>query len=229
MSSESSVFMERKIIITADGSHSLFIPSMDENYHSVHGAIGESIHVFINAGLQQCKQQHINILEVGFGTGLNALLSLIEITGKNISIHYTGIEKYPLNEEEYSELNYPDILGKELKDSFIKMHSCEWEKDIEIRENFILRKIKADLTHYEFNEDSLFDLVYFDAFAPNKQPDLWNTDIYRKIYNNCSDEAILVTYCAKGIVRRELVSAGFSAERLPGPLGKFEMLRAIKR
>lgn len=229
MSSKSNDFMERKIIITADGSHSLFIPSMDENYHSVHGAIGESMHVFINAGLKKCKQQHIRILEVGFGTGLNALLTLIETLGSNISIHYTGIEKYPLIKEEYSDLNYPDILGKEKKDSFLKMHGCEWEKDIEIRENFILRKIKADLTHYEFNEESLFDLVYFDAFAPNKQPDLWNTDIYRKIYNNCSDEAILVTYCAKGIVRRELVSAGFSAERLPGPPGKFEMLRAIKR
>ncbi len=221
--------MERKIITTADGSHSLFIPSMDENYHSVHGAIGESMHVFIKAGLQQCKQRHIRILEIGFGTGLNALLTLNETSENNISIHYTGIEKYPLTKEEYSELNYPDILGEEYKDSFLKMHTCEWEKDIEIKENFILRKVKADLTLHEFIEGNKFDLVYFDAFAPNKQPDLWNIGIYKKIYNNCSEGAILVTYCAKGIVRRELVSAGFTAERLPGPPGKFEMLRAIKR
>lgn len=221
--------MERKIITTADGSHSIFIPSMDENYHSVHGAIGESMHVFINAGLHQCKLQHLRIFEVGFGTGLNALLTLIEASKINISVHYTGIEKYPLTSEEYIKLNYPDILGEEFKESFIKMHTCEWNKDEEINKNFILRKIKSDLTHYEFNEYCIFDLVYFDAFAPNKQPDLWNTDIYRKIYNNCSEDAILVTYCAKGIVRRELVSAGFTAERLPGPPGKFEMLRAIKR
>ncbi len=229
MSSESNNFMERKIIITADGSHSLFIPSMDENYHSVHGAIGESIHVFIKAGLHQCEKLNIRILEVGFGTGLNALLTLIETKGSNISVNYTGIEKYPLISEEYSNLNYPDILGEEYKANFLKMHTCDWEKDEEIKENFILRKIKADLTHYEFNEENNFDLVYFDAFAPNKQPDLWNIDIYRRIYNICSEGAILVTYCAKGIVRRELVSAGFYAERLPGPPGKFEMLRAIKR
>jgi tRNA U34 5-methylaminomethyl-2-thiouridine-forming methyltransferase MnmC len=221
--------MERKIIITADGSHSIFIPSMDENYHSVHGAIGESMHVFINAGLHQCKHQHLRIFEVGFGTGLNALLTLIEASKSKISVHYTGIEKYPLTSEEYLTLNYPEIIGEDYKESFIKMHTCEWGKDEKINNNFIIKKINADLTHYEFDEDCIFDLVYFDAFAPNKQPDLWNTDIYRKIYNNCSEGAILVTYCAKGIVRRELVSAGFTAERLPGPPGKFEMLRAIKR
>ncbi len=220
--------MERKIIITEDGSHSLYIPEMDENYHSVHGAIQESVHVFIKAGLRNCDKENINILEIGFGTGLNALLTLQEAIGSEKKIHYTGIEKYPLEKKEYEMLNYSEILGGEMTQYFLKMHESDWDVDIDISNNFALRKIKTDLTTYNFEKEACFDLVYFDAFAPNKQPGMWNTDIYSKIFETCTQGAIFVTYCAKGIVRRELQSVGFKVERMEGPPGKFEMIRAIK-
>lgn len=221
--------MERKIIVTEDGSHSLFIPEMGENYHSVHGAIQESVHVFINAGLKHCEKENINILEIGFGTGLNALLTLKEALASGKMIYYTGIEKYPLEKEEYEMLNYGEILGGEMNKYFSDMHKFDWGIDVEISKKFALKKIKADLTTLIFEKEASYDLVYFDAFAPNKQPGMWNTEIYSKIFEKCNAGAVFVTYCAKGIVRRELQSVGFKVERLKGPPGKFEMLRAIKQ
>lgn len=226
--------MQRKIIITEDGSHSVSIPEMNVTYHSVHGAVQESMHVFIEAGLlfgseRFHRSEPFSILEIGFGTGLNALLTFIEIQKeKELNIHYTAIELFPLQIEEYSQLNYCEALNEtNLQEYFNTMHEGEWGTDIRISEQFILSKVNQSLP--DFKPDRLFDVVYFDAFAPAVQPELWTKEVFELLYNNMSPQSILVTYCCKGDVRRAMIAAGFSVEKIPGPPHKREMLRAIKK
>lgn len=220
--------MKRELILTEDGSHTLYLPEMEEHYHSIHGAIQESRHVFIEAGLMKVNLKEISILEIGFGTGLNALLSLLALKNKEIKLQYFGIEKYPLLQEEYEALNFGHLLGVKASNELQKMHESPWNQNFKLTEAFMLHKIHSDLHTCDLTQYPLFDLIYFDAFAPNKQEDMWSPDIFLKIFQQCKPGAILVTYCAKGSVRRDLKAAGFSMERIPGPPGKKEMLRGIK-
>jgi tRNA U34 5-methylaminomethyl-2-thiouridine-forming methyltransferase MnmC len=221
--------MERKMIITKDGSHSISIPEMNVSYHSIHGAIQESMHVFIQAGLRDSGVFDFigvhHVLEIGFGTGLNALLTLIEADKHKNRIYYTAIELYPLSEAEISQLNYCEQLNQpHYQRLFEKMHQVEWEEMFEITNNFRLTKTKCSLP--DFSSENLFFLIYFDAFAPNAQPELWTKEVFEKLYSMLLPGGILVTYCSKGDVRRAMQGAGFIVEKIPGPLGKREMLRA---
>lgn len=210
---------------TADGSHTFFVPELNEHYHSTNGALTESRHVFINAGLNQIDQKEISILEIGFGTGLNAILTYLEAKSKNIHIHYTSIELYLVDQTLVKKLNFPDEIGIEYS-IFEFLHDCEWDKETRIDSFFTLHKIKGDLTKTRFNRS--FDLIYFDAFAPDKQPEMWSPEIFSHLFNQTNPGGILTTYCAKGSVRRILQAAGYITERLSGPPGKREMLRARK-
>jgi tRNA U34 5-methylaminomethyl-2-thiouridine-forming methyltransferase MnmC len=219
--------LPRQLVITSDGSHTIFIPSLNEHYHSIHGAIQESEHVFIQSGLAIFTGKNpIRILEIGFGTGLNALLTLKFASQKNLQIEYTSIEKYPLLSNEYDLLNHGKELGSDWEKPFANLHDCPWEKEIEIGTNFILTKQNKDLKAIEFKD--VFDLIFFDAFGPNIQPDLWCEEVFQSMYWALHFGGILVTYSAKGQVRRNLQAAGFTVERIPGPPGKREMLRATK-
>jgi tRNA U34 5-methylaminomethyl-2-thiouridine-forming methyltransferase MnmC len=221
--------MERILQLTSDGSHTIAVPSMHVTYHSIHGAIQESMHVFINAGLQpllhQCETLHI--FEMGFGTGLNALLSLQQAIQHDQEIFYYAVELFPLKQDEYSPLNYPlQLHDDSLQDYFKQMHESEWEKDVAIHPLFTLHKTNQSLlnltTHHPFN------LIFFDAFAPSAQPELWTKEIFEKLFQLLANKGMLVTYCSKGDVRRAMQAAGFKVEKLQGPPRKREMLRAIK-
>lgn len=218
--------MNSELLITSDGSHTLFVPTIDESYHSTHGAIQESRHIFIEAGLKQCAKLEIRVLEIGFGTGLNAFLTLLEAEKSNRRIHFTTLELYPVAIEKALQLNYPEELASENRLDFEKMHTSAWNEEIQITPYFSLKKIKTDFTSHPF--ENKFDVVFFDAFSPEKQPEMWTLQQFEKIYESCNSGAILTTYCAKGIVRRAMQSAGFSVERLPGPKGKREILRGRK-
>jgi tRNA U34 5-methylaminomethyl-2-thiouridine-forming methyltransferase MnmC len=211
---------------TEDGSSTLYRPDIEEHYHSIHGAIQESMHVFINAGLKHHPAKHLNILEVGFGTGLNALLTLINI--KDHNIYYHAIEKYPLPDELVLKINHPEhIQNVNAKTYFYHLHKAPWNSIAEIIPEFSLYKEKTDLTSFQPN--TKFDLVYFDAFAPDKQPELWEPEIFNTISASMNTEAILTTYSSKGSVKRAMQIAGLIIEKIPGPPGKREMLRAFKK
>lgn len=246
--------MKRIIERTEDGSATLFVPELDEHYHSVKGARTESQHIFIDMGLRASAAPQPRVLEIGFGTGLNALLALEAAEADKRAVHYTGIELYPLTWEEVSALGYSD------NPLFEKLHSAPWEEDVKISPYFTLRKIKEDanvvingelLAISELGESvhtstdnsplttnnlsrttnfpSPFSLVFFDAFAPEKQPEMWSEQLFRSLYVTMDTGGILTTYCAKGIIRRLLQDIGFRVERLPGPPGgKREILRATK-
>jgi tRNA U34 5-methylaminomethyl-2-thiouridine-forming methyltransferase MnmC len=214
---------QHQIIVCDDGSHTLYVPQLEEHYHSVHGAINESMHVFIQMGLLSLASTSISILEVGFCTGLNALLTLVSAPEKKV--HYHAVEKYPLDLELADQLNYGSHLPG-YSDLYHQLNHSPWEEDVSIASNFMLHKSKADFRAVELV--NTYDLVYFDAFAPSKQPDLWENDVFAAIFKQMNLNGILVTYCAKGSVRRMLKEVGFFVERLPGPPGKREMLRAIR-
>lgn len=218
--------MNAELILTEDGSHTLFVPEIDECYHSSHGAIQESRHIFIEAGLKQCAKTDILLLEVGFGTGLNALLvfSEAEKTGKRI--HYTTLEKFPIEPNKALSLNFPELIDADLRGIFEKMHLSEWNEPQIISPFFTLEKLKFDFTTY--NHTGQYDVIFFDAFSPEKQPEMWTQEQFEKIAAHSNPGAILTTYCAKGIVRRALQAAGFTVERLPGPPGKREILRGTQ-
>ncbi len=220
--------LERHIVTTADGSHTIVIPEMDEHYHSVNGAITESKHVFINAGLKKLIQKNVSVLEIGFGTGLNALLTFQASMNENIAVNYTAIEKYPLSESEFKKMNYSELTGKARTNGFRKMHECEWNQWVNITPNFSIYKAKTDFRLFKLETTGPFNLVYFDAFAPGKHPDLWTKEVFSKIFDHCMPGTVFVTYCAMGKVRRNLTETGFEVERIPGPPGKREMLRAVK-
>lgn len=219
--------MRTQLEITSDGSHTLFVPELDEHYHSVNGAIQESTHVFIKTGLRHCAEKRINIFEVGFGTGLNAYLTLLDILGTDKEVHYTSIEAYPVDLELVSRLNYTEQLG-ETSELYLALHHAEWNTEKQITSNFYLRKIEADFTEFDFLQLNSVDVIYFDAFAPDKQNEMWSQDLFNALYSIMNKGGIFVTYCAKGVIRRMLQQSGFTVERLPGPPGKREMLRATK-
>lgn len=219
--------MNRSVVTTKDGSSTIFVPELDEHYHSVHGALQESMHVFIKAGLHYFTARNpLYILEVGFGTGLNALLTSVEVNGSSQKIHYSSLEKYPVHPTELEQLNYAQNLSADAQLTFKKLHSTPWEIESEINPNFYLTKLQADLK--EFSATEQFDLIYFDAFAPSAQANLWTIDIFERMYKALNAGGMLVTYCVKGEVRRNMQAAGFTVEKIPGPPGKREMARAHK-
>ncbi len=216
----------RELQLTADGSHTLFIPEMDEHYHSVNGAIQESRHVFIEAGLLQIKKTDVRILEIGFGTGLNAFMTLLKTEALNLPVSYYSLERYPLDEQLARTLNYTSQLAPDRDADFMALHQAPWDESVRITSTFTLHKMEGDANRLELPDQ--IDLIYFDAFAPEKQPDMWNQELFDHLYTCTSAGGVLTTYCAKGIVRRMMQKAGYSVERIPGPPGKREMLRARK-
>ena len=221
-----------QIIITSDGSHSLINTELNETYHSTHGAIQESIHVFIKSGLdyfqQKNKPTEIKILEVGFGTGLNALLTLQYNLAHPIKIQYDSLEVFPIEQQTASRLNYPNTLGfPEAEKYFMQLHHSPWNEEIMVTDHFTLLKHHVKIQDIELGSEK-FDIIYFDAFAPSKQPEMWELSILKKIEQSMRVSGVFVTYCAKGQVKRDLKSVGLSVEPLPGPPGKREMIRATK-
>lgn len=257
--------MKRVIEHTADGSATLYVPELDEHYHSVKGAFTESQHIFIDMGLKACADPNPHLLEVGFGTGLNALLTLIEAERSGRTVHYTGLELYPLPWETVSRLGYVSFLsdghfvndvrassdeptavnGKQVAQWFEALHAAPWEEEVEITPRFTLHKVQTDFTsaapstlngaspgftaqpvHPSPFTTHHYSLVYFDAFAPEKQPEMWTQELFDRLHVSMKEGGVLTTYCAKGAVRRMLQEAGFVVERLPGPPGgKREILR----
>ncbi|MFA6367569.1 MAG: tRNA (5-methylaminomethyl-2-thiouridine)(34)-methyltransferase MnmD [Bacteroidales bacterium] len=215
-----------EVLITQDGSSSLRRKDLQEGYHSTYGAIAESVHIFIDAGLRNVeKHSLINILEIGFGTGLNALLTCEFAIKEKQSIYYQTIEKYPLSQQIISQLNYGKLLS--LEEEFLKIHSVSWNENAEINNLFSIHKIDkpAENLNYKAN---FFDIIYFDAFAPQFEENLWQQEMFAKLYSSLKEGGLLVTYCCKGDVKRALKASGFKIEKLPGPKGKREILRAKK-
>jgi tRNA U34 5-methylaminomethyl-2-thiouridine-forming methyltransferase MnmC len=213
---------------TEDGSTTLYSKSYDESYHSVHGAEQESRHVFLQAGLQQCPKSTLRLFEVGFGTGLNALLTWAEAKRNRLQIHYIAVEAFPLDPTTVSALGF-DCLKTDLpSDATRRLHQAEWGVDVMLDDPcFSLCKLKGNFETLALPSD--IDLVYFDAFAPDKQPEMWEEHLFERLYHAMNVDSILVTYCAKGEVRRRLQRCGFTVERIPGPPGKREMIRARKQ
>lgn len=219
--------MERKIITTSDGSTTIQLVDWNEQYHSIHGAIQEAYHVFIKHGLSLFENQKVNILEIGFGTGLNAIITSIEAEKINLAIHYVGVEAFPVKQEEIAQLNYiTQLEAEDFKNQFELMHACQWEKEEQISKNFLLTKHQKDFT--EIKASDTFNLIYFDAFGARVQPELWTEEIFSIMFKALKENGVLVTYAAKGSVRRAMQAVGFLVEKLPGPPGKREMLRARK-
>jgi tRNA U34 5-methylaminomethyl-2-thiouridine-forming methyltransferase MnmC len=220
--------MKKQLITTTDGSHSFYLEEMDEHYHSKHGSIAETQHIFIQAGFNEVcqRKKHFNIFEVGMGTGLNVFLTAIAAERERAKVFMKSIEAFPLQTEEAKQLNFAEYLEADTA-LFERIHSAEWEKAFQLNENFRLHKVKGKLQGFTFNEK--YDLIYFDAFAPEKQEELWTEEIFTKLFEAMNEGGILVTYCVKGIIRRRLQGIGFEIEKLPGPKnGKREMLRARK-
>lgn len=219
--------MKREVIITSDGSSTIFIPEWNESYHSKNGAIQEAYHVFINAGFSLFEKKSLSILEIGFGTGLNAFITYLEAKKNNININYVGVEAYPVVLEEIKALNYIEELNAESeKDVFNKMHELDWNLENEVSAHFKLTKRKQ--LFQDIKDVECFDLIYFDAFGFTLQPELWSEEIFQSMYNSLLKNGILVTYACRGSVKRAMIKAGFKVEKLPGAPGKREMLRGIK-
>lgn len=223
--------LKREIITTSDGSTTIHFPELDEHYHSIHGAINEAKHVFIKSGfdhiLASREFPELNILEIGFGTGLNAFITYLEALKIQQKVHYVGVEAYPVPLEEVKLLNYVDQLSAlDYQTAFDEMHESSWEDQNVVSSSFLLTKRKQFFT--DIKDENCFDLIYFDAFGARVQPELWSIDIFKKMYEALMNNGVLVTYSAKGSVRRAMQEVGFVVERLPGPPGKREMLRATK-
>jgi len=218
--------MERSLRLTEDGSHTLYVDKMDEPYHSIHGAMQESMHVFIKQGLQTVPESQLRILEIGFGTGLNALLTLKFARQSGQDIHYHAVEKYPLTREEYTQLNYGDLLESLPRGSLNHIHEAPWGKTVALSDKITLFKEQADFR--SMHPFGTFDLVYFDAFSPDKQPELWSESVFSTIATCTHKGSVLVTYSSKGVVRRTLISCGFRIQKVAGPPGKREMIRAVR-
>lgn len=220
--------MKREIIQTSDGSTTIHIPEWKESYHSKHGAIQEANHVFIKNGLSLFEGKDIAIMEIGFGTGLNAFITFLESRKLKQNIDYVGVEAYPVSNEELAAMNYVAELGVTSQQSiFDIMHQSNWEEKCIIDGHFDLTKRKQFFD--DIVDENYFDLIYFDAFGYHVQPDLWSTEIFRKMYNALRDNGVLVTYAARGVVKRSMIEVGFTVEKLAGPPGKREMFRAIKK
>lgn len=227
--------MSHESILTEDGSVTIYVPELNEHYHSIHGAIRESRHIFIQAGIGYYLEEHpenewtaepLYILEAGFGTGLNAYLSLIRAGELQIPVCYHSIEKYPLSSDDIEKLNYPEHIDYPDRHFFRELHACAWEQEVNLTPFFRLYKHKQDFRDIRFAAQ--FDIVFFDAFNPDVQPHLWTREVFDHFQRALKPGGILVTYCVKGVVKQALRSVGFSLKRLPGPPGKREMLRATK-
>lgn len=212
------------------------MPELDEHYHSVKGALTESRHVFIETGLKHSPVSEPHVLEIGLGTGLNAFLTRLSAEETRRKVHYTGIERYPLTEEILRQLDYPRLIGKQHEEDYYAIHRVPWDTETVLSPWFTLHKIECDFTRLFHPSEGrlpavpLYDIIYFDAFAPEKQPEMWEPSLFDTLYKVLNDGGILTTYCAKGAVRRMLQAAGFTVERLPGPPGgKREILRAVKQ
>ena len=221
--------MKREFLTTGDGSVTIHLPDWNEQYHSKHGAIAEARHVFLQMGLHHFLRSYtgsnISILEIGFGTGLNALLTFLEFQNLPHSCNYFGVEGYPIAPEEVAQLNYVQLLDID-PIHFYKMHKMPWEKSEFITDDFSL--VKRKMLFHDISEENKFHLIYFDAFGARVQPELWTESLFLKMYSALQTNGVLVTYAAKGSVRRAMQAVGFIVERLPGPPGKREMLRATK-
>lgn len=224
--------MTHRFIQTEDGSTTLYVPELNEHYHSIHGAIQESVHIFIRAGIEHYRENvfvspaPLRILEAGFGTGLNAYLTLAYATAQDIPVVYHSLEKYPLTPDEAAQLNYAECIPYPCPEHFSRLHAAPWETPTAITPVFSLCKHHQDLRDTHFPSE--FDIVFFDAFNPDVQPHLWTAEVFRRFSEALKPGGILVTYCVKGIVKQALRQVGFSLKRLPGPPGKREMLRATK-
>jgi len=221
--------LKREFLKTGDGSYTIHLPDWNEQYHSKHGAINEALHVFIKMGLDhflsENPSEEISILEIGFGTGLNAFLTLLQAQERKIKINYTGLEAYPISASEVQKLNYAGLLQGDIA-LYQAMHDSSWEHSKDITSNFSLTKRK--LFFSELEDENAYDLIYFDAFGARVQPELWTEEIFEIMYQALKQKGVLVTYAAKGSVRRAMQTVGFTVERLQGPPGKREMLRATK-
>lgn len=218
--------MNKKLVITEDGSHTIFVPKLNEHYHSMHGAVQESEHIFINYGFNFSKADPVRIFEIGFGTGLNALLTAARSMEGNREVFYTAIEKYPVESELVEMLNYIGFAGENGEKLFSLINEAPWGETRRICKNFSICKLQGDLVTDSIAGD--YDLVYFDAFGPDKQPEMWSAEIFNKIGALTVVGGVLVTYSSKGEVRRNLEASGFEVTRLPGPPGKRQIIRAIK-
>jgi tRNA U34 5-methylaminomethyl-2-thiouridine-forming methyltransferase MnmC len=216
-----------EIVVTADGSHTLYVPEMDEHYHSIYGAIQESLFIYINNGFEACQANPVDILEIGFGTGLNAFLTAIRSMEVERTVHYTSVEKYPLDFNITESLNYHFFTGESTRELFRLIHSTPWNTNARICNNFKLKKIEADVT--QFIPEGKYDLIYFDAFGPDKQPEMWSTEVFKRIASATRENGIFVTYSAKGLVKRNLRECGFNVSLLPGPPGKRQIISANKK
>lgn len=216
-----------KVIITDDGSSTVYLPKLDETYHSTYGAINEARHVFIENGLAKFSKLELRILEIGFGTGLNTLLTLIYALENKLRINYTTIEKFPLEDNVITLLNYSDKIEGS-GGFFTKIHEVGWERSHQISDCFVLEKKKKDVLDEDLQFPENIDLVYFDAFAPSKQADLWNEPLFKKLYSSLRTNGKLLTYSSAGVVKRALRNSGFEVKRLPGPRGKHHMLLSTK-
>lgn len=220
---------QRELRLTADGSSTIFIPAFNEPYHSMHGAVQESLHVFLKNGFERVLREktQINILEIGMGTGLNVLLTMAAGREKNIRVHYTALEPYPLAAEIISGLNYTSIPETGIQTHWLHdIHAAPWEIFCEPEPGFFLRKCKITLENAHF--ENTFDLVYFDAFGPAVQPEIWSAGNFKKLFHALHAHGILVTYASRGSVRRAMQDAGFSVQKVPGPRGKREISIAEK-
>jgi len=218
---------KRQLILTEDGSHSFYLPDLDETYHSTHGAIQEAYHVFIKSGFEQIEKDELAILEIGFGTGLNCFITYLEAQKNNKTIHYTGVEAFPLKDTEVKHLNYvSELKAMKFQLIFESMHRIDWNRKIQLTPHFYLEKELR--TFDKISDRNQYHLIYFDAFGPRVQPELWTEAIFKKMYIALKTGGVLVTYSAKGSVRRAMIAVGFAVEKIPGPPGKREMLRAVK-
>jgi tRNA U34 5-methylaminomethyl-2-thiouridine-forming methyltransferase MnmC len=215
-----------KIVTTGDGSHTVYVPELDEHYHSINGAVQESEHIFIKNGFDFCKNDPLYIFEVGFGTGLNTLLTSVRSLQGNREVLYTAIEKYPLDESIINSLNYYRFTIDAAREIFNLIHACSWEKMTKICMNFSLMKIRGDLITDDIT--GRFGLIYFDAFGPDKQPGMWTKEIFRKISDITMSGGVFITYSSKGDVKRNLREFGFKVTLLQGPPGKRHFIRAVK-
>jgi tRNA U34 5-methylaminomethyl-2-thiouridine-forming methyltransferase MnmC len=218
-----------QIITTADGSHTLYLAEMNEQYHSLNGAITESEHVYIENGYKFHQSPNPVVFEIGFGTGLNCLLTALQAEKSNRQTLYITVEKFPIDKETWEQLNYGKCISEPAHKLFCKIHETEWNTETQITKYFRLYKLRCDIHELTTSALQKCDIVYFDAFGPEKQPDMWTPEVFNVVAGLCKTDAALVTYSAKGQVRRELQAAGFTMKRLPGPPGKNEMLRGIKQ
>lgn len=212
---------------TGDGSYTLFSPTLNERYHSSRGSLNESKHVFIDEGLRSVKADRIDVLEVGLGTGLNALLTWIDADERNVNVRYTALEPFPLDAELIRSVHHPSICDvPELEERFLKMMVAPMGEEQRVSDHFHFTRVDPPVLKFMANE--AFDLIYFDAFGPRAQPEMWRLEVMQHLFNTLRPNGRLVTYCAKGVVRRTMEAAGFICERPPGPPGKREMLRAVR-